>query len=61
MFVLLSRNVIFVPQYMANMKIMIITISLIHKNQNSNDKKNQGIGIWVIFWNLSHGPPWRIS
>jgi len=60
MFVLLSRNVIFVPQYMANMKIMIITISLIHKNQNSNDKKNQGIGIWVIFWNLSYGPPWRI-
>jgi hypothetical protein len=28
---------------MVNMKIMIITISLIHKNQNSNDKIFQGI------------------
>ncbi len=60
MFVLLIRNVIFVRQYMANMKIMIITISLIHKNQNFNDKKFWQIGIWVIFWNLSYGPPWRI-
>jgi hypothetical protein len=46
---------------MVNMRIMIITISLIHKNQNSNDKKFQGIGIWVIFWNQLYGPPWEFQ
>jgi len=35
--------------------IFYFSTSIVKLFSNSNDEKFQGIGIWVIFWNLSYG------
>jgi hypothetical protein len=52
---------IFVPNYMVNMKIMIITISLIHKIKIPMTRNFEELVYGWFFKNRLYGPPWRIS